>query len=346
MKKTMIKRGVKKLGLVLSLAACMGMLAGCGGNDSPNSGTDADNIEDTKVYKIGISQFADHPSLDNCREGLIEGLRQSGFEEGRNVQFFYDNAQADTGIANQIATNYVANQYDMICAVATPTAQAAYNAADGKNIPVIFTAVSDPVAVGLANADGSAGLATTGTSDLLPLEKQVAMIRAFLPEAKTIGVVYTTSETNSVSQIARLEEIVGEYGFTLETVGITSTSEVPMAMDTLLTKVDCINNLTDNTTVQALSVLLDKANAKGIPVFGSEIEQVKNGCVASESIDYYQLGIKTGEMAAQVLNGADITTIPYETIKDSVIVVNSEALAALNMAVPEGMEAIEAAEAE
>lgn len=327
-----MKKTLKKLGMILSLTACVGMLAGCGGNKQEQQA--ADNGAD-KVYKIGINQFADHPSLDNCRLGLIDGLKEAGYEEGVNVEFLYDNGMADTGITNQIAQNYVANKCDLICGIATPAAQASYNAAEGK-VPVIYTAVSDPVAAGLADEQGL-GKATTGTSDVLPLEKQVEMIRAFLPEAKTIGVLYSTSEANSVAHIARLEEIVDDYGFTLVTVGVTNASEIPMAADNILGKVDCLNNLTDNTIVSSLSVILDKANAKGIPVFGSEIEQVKNGCAAAESIDYYQLGVQTGKMAARVLDGEDINTMPFEAIKDSATVINSKVLEVMGITLDENM---------
>ncbi len=333
-----MRKTMKKFGMVLSLAACMGMmLTGCGGNDADTNNSEAE------TYTIGINQFADHGSLDNCREGFIEGLKQAGFEEGVNVEFEYSNANADPGIANQIAQSHTSTDVDLICAIATPSAQASYNAAEPKGIPVIYTAVSDPVAAGLATEEG-AGMAVTGTSDLLPLKEQVAMIRQLMPEAKTIGVLYCTSEANSISNIARLEEIVPEYGFNLVTKGVSATADIPMATDAILNEVDCLTNLTDNTIVNSLSVVMDKANAKGIPVFGSEVEQVKLGCAAAANIDYYKLGIMTGKMAADVLNGEDITTIPYEIIEDNQLVVNSEVLAKYGLVVPEGMEVTEAAD--
>lgn len=324
-----MKKTIKKVGMVLSLAACMGMmLTGCGGNDA------------AETYTIGINQFADHGSLDNCREGFIEGLRQAGFEEGVNVEFEYSNANADPGIANQIAQSHVSTDVDLICAIATPSAQASYNAAMEKEIPVIYTAVSDPVEAGLAEE----GMNVTGTSDLLPLKEQVAMIRELMPEAKNLGVLYCTSEANSISNIARLKQIAPEYGFTLVTKGVSAPADIPMATDAILNEVDCLTNLTDNTIVNSLAVVMDKANAKGIPVFGSEVEQVKLGCAAAANIDFYKLGIMTGKMAAEVLNGADITTIPYEVIEDNQLVVNSEVLAKYGMVVPEGMEVTEAAD--
>jgi len=335
-----MKKTMKKLGVVVSLLACMGMIAGCGGSSAPKQ----DSADADKTYVIGINQFADHGSLDNCREGFIEGLRQAGFEEGTNVEFSYSNANADPGTANQIADSQVSSGVDLICAIATPSAQASYNAAEPKGIPVVYTAISDPVAAGLATEENGAGMAVTGTSDLLPLDEQVAMIRKLMPEAKTIGVLYCTSEANSISNIARLEEIVKKYDFTLVTKGISVTADIPMAADAILNEVDCLTNLTDNTVVNSLSVILDKANAKGIPVFGSEVEQVKLGCAAAANIDYYKLGIMTGKMAANVLNGTDITTIPYETIVDNDIVVNSDVLANFNLTVPADMEVLEADE--
>ena len=331
-----MKKTFKKFGMVLSLAACMGMMmTGCGGNNAAETGGDA-----AETYTIGINQFADHGSLDNCREGFIEGLRQAGFEEGVNVEFEYSNANADPGIANQIAQSHVSTDVDLICAIATPSAQASYNAAMEKEIPVIYTAVSDPEAAGLAED----GMNVTGTSDLLPLKEQVAMIRELMPDAKNLGVLYCTSEANSISNIARLEQIAPEYGFTLVTKGVSAPADIPMATDAILNEVDCLTNLTDNTIVNSLAVVMDKANAKGIPVFGSEVEQVKLGCAAAANIDYYKLGIMTGKMAADVLNGTDITTIPFEVIEDNQLVVNSEVLEKYGLVVPEGMEVTEAAD--
>lgn len=335
-----MKKSFKKFGVSLCLLASLGLVAGCGGNNNDKGNADnqqADNQGNDKIITVGILQFADHPSLDNCREGFIQGLADSGFVEGKNLKLEYNNAMSDTGTTAMIANQYVSNNVDLICAIATPAAQAAFNAAEPKDIPVVYTAISDPIAAKLADESGVSGKNVTGTSDRLPLEQQVAMIRELLPEAKTIGIIYSTSEANSESQIAQLEEIVPNYGFTLETVGINAQGDVPMAADNILTKVDCINNLTDNTVVSALSVIIEKANEKGIPVFGSEEEQLKSGCIASESIDYVALGKKTGEMAAKVLNGEDISAMPYETITDFEQVVNQTAMELLKVSLPESM---------
>ena len=282
---------------------------------------------ESEQYTIGIAQFAEHGSLDNCREGFLMGLAEAGIVEGENLTIDYQNAQADMGIANQIAQQFVSNNVDLMCAIATPEAQACYNAADG-NIPTIYTAVTDPVAAMLAGEDGSPVCNATGTSDKLPVENQLKAIRAIMPEAKKIGILYTTSEVNSESAIAEYQALAPEYGFEIVTSGISTTSDIPMALDSLLSQVDVMTNLTDNTVVSALSLVLDKANAARIPVFGSEIEQVKLGCVASEGLDYIALGRQTGLMAAKVLKGeAKASDMAYEVISDPSLYVNAEALA-------------------
>ena len=294
---------------------------------------------ESEQYTIGIAQFAEHGSLDNCREGFLMGLAEAGIVAGENLTIDYQNAQTDMGIANQIAQQFVSNNVDLMCAIATPVAQACYNAADG-NIPTIYTAVTDPVAAMLAGEDGSPVGNATGTSDKLPVENQLKAIRAIMPEAKKIGILYTTSEVNSESAIAEYQALAPEYGFEIVTSGISTTSDIPMALDSLLSQVDVMTNLTDNTVVSALSLVLDKANAASIPVFGSEIEQVKLGCVASEGLDYIALGKQTGAMAAKVLKGeATCQDLPYEVISESSLYVNYEAMEALGLTLPEDMAA-------
>ena len=278
-------------------------------------------------YRIGIGQFAQHGSLDNCYTGFVEGLAEAGLVEGENLTIDPQNAQADMGIAQQIAAQFAAEKVDMMVGIATPMAQACYNAADGA-IPTIFTAVTDPVAAGFVKEDGTAAGEVTGTSDALPVEAQLKMIRAMLPDATKIGILYTTSEVNSISAIAEYKALAPAYGFEIVESGISTTADIPLALDALLSKVDCLTNLTDNTVVSALALVLDKANAAGKPVFGSEIEQLKLGCAAAEGLDYIALGRQTGLMAAKVLKGeAKASEIPYEIITEPQLYVNSDALA-------------------
>ncbi len=316
----------------LTAAMAAALVTGCGSSSSEGSVTEKDS------YTIGISQFAEHGSLDNCREGFLAGLAEEGIAEGDNLTVDLQNAAADMGTAGQISAGFVSAKVDMICAIATPTAQSAYNAAMDTDIPVIYTAVTDPVAAELAAEDGTPVGEVTGTSDKLPVEEQLKMIREMLPDAKKIGIMYTTSEANSVSAIEEYKSLVDKYDFELVEKGITATADVPLAADDLLSSVDCITNLTDNTVVASLPTIIEKANEKKIPVFGSEVEQVKIGCLAAEGIDYIALGKQTGKMAAQVLKGEKkASEIHFETITEPGFYVNNKVAENLGVTVPEDL---------
>ena len=305
--------GALSLTMVLSLAAC---------------GGDADSGE---VPVIGICQYGQHGSLDNCREGFLQGLEEAGLVEGTDYTIDYQNASFDDNMAIQIAQAFSAEDAALMVGIATPAATACYAAAEDKDIPVVFTAITDPVGAKLDSGN------ITGTSDVLPVQGQLELIRAIQPEADTIGIVYTTSEANSVYSIGVYEELAADYGFTIEAIGVTAQSEVTQAVDTLISQgVDCLSNLTDNNVVGVLGSILEKTNEAGIPVYGSEIEQMELGCVAGAGLDYVQLGIQTGKMAAQILTGeATCEDLPYETIENYGLYVNSNALAAMGLTLPE-----------
>lgn len=287
-------------------------------------------------YTIGIGQFAEHGSLDNCREGFLQGLADEGIVEGENLTILYENAQADGGTASQIINNFISKKSDLICAIATPIAQAAYGGAKKDNIPVIYTAVTDPVAAALANEDGTPVGEVTGTSDKLPVEKQLEMIRAILPDAKKIGILYSTSEVNSETAIAEYKAAAPDYGFEIVEGPVTATADIPLAADSILEKVDCLNNLTDNTVVSSLPMILDKASKKNIPVFGSEVEQVKIGCLASIGLDYIDLGKQTGKMAAKVLKGEmKASEMKFEIIEEAAFYGNAKVAENLGIELPQ-----------
>lgn len=337
----MKKNHIRKF-FALSLAALTlgGTLTGCG-KPAGESSTDSTGAVQSpsesgdKVYKIGISQYAEHPSLDNCREGFIQGLAEAGFVEGENVEFVYQNAQSDNTVCMQIGQQLVSSKVDLVGAVATPAAQMAFTSTEAAGVPLVYVAVADPVAAGLAGADGTSGKPVTGVSDLIPAEKQLEMIRAFLPDAKKIGILYSTGEVNSEAQLKLYQDAAAQFGFEIVPSGVSSTADVALAAKALSAKVDCLSNLTDNTVVSVLPAVLDAANAAGIPVFGSEIEQVKSGCLASEGIEYVALGKRAGAMAAKVLQGEDISKIPYETVTDFSADVNMTTLANLGLTLPE-----------
>ena len=357
MKKSIIK--------VLALILCAAMIfafAACGGKDdtsATNSSTEettvssadttkdsseeattassvektsANGASDGKTLKIGVIQYVSHPSLDNCYTGIETALKESGLKYELDRQIGSD-AAADSD-CKTYAESMVAKKYNMIFAIATPAATVAYAATEGTDIPVIFCAVSDPVAAKIVDSMENPGSLCTGTSDVLNLDAQVDLIQSMQPDVKSIGILYTTSEANSISQLNTLKEVCKKRNIEVKATGIQNDSDIPAAAAALASEVDCINNFTDNKVVNNLSVVLNAANEAGIPVYGSEVEQVKNGCLAAVSIDYVELGKVTGNMGIEVLNGADASTMAVQTISKADPVVNSEVLASLNIEMP------------
>ena len=339
---------MKKIIALLLVAIMMFAFAGCSENK---------NKEDS-VLKIGIIQYMSHPSLDNCYNGIISALENSGIEYTVDYQTG-SSSSADADCTN-FAKNMVAANYDMIIAIATPAAKAAFAATDDTEIPVIFCAVSDPIAAGVVESmeapgyicTGTSniswcfhtGYICTGTSDVLDLEAQVAIIKAMQPDVKSIGILYTSSEDNSITNLKNFKSVCDKENIEVVATAVQGASDIPSAAEELASKVDCINNFTDNNVVNNLSVVLSAADKYGIPVYGSEEEQVVNGCLASVSIDYVALGKVTGEMAVEVLNGADASAMPVKTITEATPIINSSVLKKLGLSIPEGYSEVKTIE--
>ena len=260
--------------------------------------------------KVGITQIMEHQALDSAREGFIKALKDGGYGEAK---IDYQNAQGDFGTAQMIANSFVQDKKDIILAISTPSAQAAYNAT--KKIPILITAVTDAESAGLVGEN------ITGTSDAAPIYKQLEIITKLLPEAKKVGIIYNTSEQNSQVQVAQAKT---------ET-GITTINDMAIGLDSLLPKVDVLYTPTDNLVVASTPLLLEKANKAGKPVVGSVEDQVMQGALVTETIDYERLGYQTGEVAVQVLNGTVPNTIPIETLKDTQLIINKKAAEKYNV---------------
>jgi len=329
------------MGSVSKSSASSGSQAASGSSNSTKSGSQTGSTASRDKVTVAIGQFAEHGSLDNCREGFIKGLAEGGYKEGENLEIIYENASADSGMAAQIANNFVAKKVNLICAITTPMAQISYSTAKDTDIPVIYTAITNPIAAELAKEDGTPVGNITGTSDKLPIKKQLEMIRKVMPDAKNIGILYCTSEVNSEMSVKEYKEAAKEFGFEIIEQAVTSPSDVPLATDNILTKVDCLNNITDNTVVNSLDIVLDKAKKAGKPVFGSEIEQVKKGCVASVGLDYVLVGEETGKMAAKVLKGeAKASEMKFITFEEADLYGNEEAAKAYGLTLPEGYKEV------
>lgn len=323
---------MKKIIAFMLAAIMIFAFAGCSENKNDGS----------SVLKIGIIQYMSHPSLDNCYNGVIEALEDSGLDYTVDYQVG-SSSSADADCTN-FAKNMVAANYDMIIAIATPAAKAAFAATDDTEIPVIFCAVSDPIAAGLVEGMEAPGYLCTGTSDVLDLEAQVALIKAMQPEVKSIGILYTSSEDNSITNLKNFQNICDKEGIEVVSVAVQGASDIPSAAEELASKVDCINNFTDNNVVNNLSVVLNAADKYGIPVYGSEEEQVINGCLASVSIDYTALGKVTGEMAVSVLKGAEASAMAVKTITEATPVINSAVLKKLGLSTPDGYSEVKTVE--
>jgi len=283
-------------------------------------------------YEIGISQFVEHPSLDLAREGFIDQLAEEGFVDGENIEIDLQNAQADFATAQTIAQRFNQNKVDLVLAIATPSAQTAANVL--KNTPVLITAVTDPVEAGIVKSMEKPGANITGTTDMNPVAKQLELIRNFLPEVKDIGILYNPGEVNSTVQVKLAKEKAKEMGVNLEEATVSNSSEVSLAVSSLVDNVDAIYVPTDNIIVSAMPTVLQIAHNRKIPVFASENNSVEQGAVATLGIDYYQLGRQTGSMAARILNGSDPAKMPVESSKELKLYINQKSAEEIGLEIP------------
>lgn len=249
------------------------------------------------IYTIGVLQFADHPSLDAAYEGMKVKLDKIIGSE--NYRIIYQNAQGENGNNELMARGFVSQNVDLIYAIGTNSAQSAKNATEGTSIPVVFNAVTDPVSAGLVDSMEQPGQFVTGVSDQSPVEKQLALIKALLPEAKRMGIVYNIGEINSVTQV----EVITSFEKDLEVVsiGVTSMQELSIAIQQLAEKVDVIFNITDNMVVASTANIVDIASKYKVPVLASEDGQLDERILATESLSYFDLGESAGDIICKIL---------------------------------------------
>lgn len=322
-----MKLNKKLLSLVLSLTLGATLLTGCsGGGESSGSSNE--------VKKIGITQLVEHPALDRAREGFIEGLKENGFVEGENLEVDFQNAQNDNPTSQTIASNFANDKKDLIFAVSTPSAQAALNAT--QDIPIVFTAVTDAVEAGLVKSNESSENNATGTSDAIPVDKSLELIKKFVPDVKTIGVVCNTSEINSKLQVDTLREAAEKEGIKVIDKGATQANEVNQAVAAVAKEADVIFAPTDNLVASSMPIITKVATENKIPVIGSEEGHVENGALACNGISYKELGKKAGEMAAQILKGEkQPSEIPVTTLDETETIINKSTMETLGIKDPQ-----------
>lgn len=317
----------RSLAAVTSMAAAALALSACGGgNTASDNSTSPGGGASGKTFEIGVTQIVTHPSLDAAREGFKSALEAGGI----TANFDEQNAQGDQATATSIANNF--KNKDLVLAIATPTAQAAAQVITDK--PVLFTAVTDPVSAKLVNTLEAPGANVTGTTDLNPVKEQIDLVKEIKPDAKTVGIVYSSGEVNSEVQVKLAEEAAAAIGLTIQTKTVSNSGEVAQAANSL--NVDAFYVPTDNTVVSAIESVIGAAETKKIPVIAGEGDSVKRGAAATFGIDYRALGEQTGQMAVKILkDGADPATMPVETQKEPKLVVNPGAAEKAGVTLPE-----------
>lgn len=270
--------------------------------------------EKQKKIEIGITQIVEHSSLDDVRRGVIDALKEKGYDENK-VNIDYKNAQGDFGTAQVIAQEFN-NKSDIIIAISTPSAQAAAN--NIKDKPIFFSAITNPESAGILRKN------VTGVSDKSPVKKQVQLIKKLLPEAKNIGIVYNTSEQNSFYLTDAFTKVAEEEGYTVKIKGINNISEMASALDTLLPTIDVLYTSIDNTIASTYPLIVEKCNKANKPIIGATKSFADQGALAVDGISDYQVGYQTGEMAARYLSGEKIENIPYEVVEKSEMYINKD----------------------
>lgn len=318
--------GNKNFKIVVLIILLVVSLVGC---------KSVDTSKDDKI-QIGITQITEHPALDLAREGFIKALKDNGFEDGNNIEIDFQSAQGDIPTSQTIAQNFVSQNKDIIFAISTPSAQSAFNST--KEIPILITAVTDPVEAGIVKSIEKTQTNVTGTSDITPVNKQFELIKMLVPNAKKVGVIYNTSEINSKIQVDMAKEEAKKIGFDIEEVGVSSVNEVAQAMDKLIQSVDVVYTPADNIVASSMSLIANKCNEKNIPIIGAEESHVKLGALATEGINYKQLGYETGLMAVEVLNGKKPQDMSIEHIKNTTLVINEEVAEKLNIQIPNDLK--------
>ena len=317
----------KVLTVLLVLVIAMSLFAGCGNV--------VDGGNETRTVKVGILQLMEHPSLNTIRESIIEGLEEAGYVDGENMLIDYQNGQNDMTIMKTAAQTFVANECDVIIAIATPAAQAVLS--ETTEIPIVFAAVTDPVDAGLVDSLEQPGGNVTGTSDEVSAEMIMNLAEENTPGFKTIGALYSSGEDNSASVITGLKAYADAKGLKVVESAVTNSSEVQQAAQYLADKVDVVYSPIDNTVASAMAVATEVFNSQKIPFYVSADSMVADGGLATYGIDYTVLGKETGAMVAQVLGGEDPAGIPVKKMSDMSVYINKNTADAIGVEFPQAV---------
>lgn len=331
----------KVLTVLLAAVMSVSLFAGCsnsgeggqGSASTPGSDSPVANQEQGKQLKIGIVQYMDHPSLNTIRESLVAELATLGYKDKENVAIDYKNSQGDQVNLNSICQKFVSDKKDLIIAIATPAAQTAASAT--SDIPVLFSAVTDPVAAKLVADLNKPGRNVSGTSDAIPVDKIFDLALKLTPNVKKIGLLYSTSEANSLSVISDAKKVAKEKNLEVVETGITNVGELQQAAQSLISKTDAIFTPIDNQVASAMSTLSKVGIDAKKPVYVGADSMVSDGGFATVGINYTELGKKTAEMAKEIFEGKTVADMPVQTLSDFGTVINETTASKIGVTVPE-----------
>jgi putative ABC transport system substrate-binding protein len=288
-----------------------------------------------QTVKVAVTAIVEHPALDAVRDGVKDALEAAGYKVGSNLVFTYKSAQGNPATAAQIARQFAGDAPSVIVPISTPSAQAV--AAATRDIPIVFSAISDPVGAQLVKSMDKPGGNVTGLSDMSPVAEHVALIKEVLPKAKTIGYLYNAGEANSVSLLAVLKAEAAKAGMSVVESAATKTAEVQGAARALVGKADAIYVPTDNTIISALESAVSVANEAKLPLFTADTDSVRRGSLAALGFNYYDVGKQTGAVVVRVLKGEKPGDIPVRVAAGTDLVVNKTAAAKMGVTLPESV---------
>ncbi|SDM55573.1 ABC transporter substrate-binding protein [Acetanaerobacterium elongatum] len=312
----------KFLSVAFALALTVSLFAGCASSNS------------NKVVKIGVIQLLEHPALDDAYKGFVDGLKEAGYEDGKNIKIDYQNAQNEQANCQTIATKFVNDKEDLILAIATPAAQAVANAT--KDIPILVTAVTDPASAKLVQSNEKPGTNVSGTSDLNPIKEQIALLKQVVPNAKTVALMYCSNEANSKFQIDLAKAECEKLGIQTFEATISNSNELQQVTQSVVGKCDAVYIPTDNTIAGAMATVGMVAEPAKLPVIVGEANMVKNGGIATYGINYYNLGKQTAAMAVKIMkDGAKPADMPIEYLTNLDLTLNTELAAKIGVTFPQ-----------
>ena len=316
-----------KCGIAAVLAAAALISGGCGGHSSGQSGDASGKI------KIGVVQIVQHGSLDEANKGFVDALKERGYGPDK-VEIDQENAQGDQSNLKTIVSRFKAEKPKLICAIATPAAQAAAN--EIKDIPIVGTAITDYTSAKLVQNDERPGGNVTGVSDFASMDAQMELAAKLIPQAKNVGLIYCSSEVNSEVQANQMKDYCKKHGLSVEERTVNNVNDIQQVAESLVGKVDYIYVPTDNTLASSIPTLMKITDANKIPVIVGADIMAKDGALAALSVDYYRLGKQTGELAADILDGkVKPETSPIQHQKDYTIVINKQDAEILGIQIPE-----------